>query len=135
MIAHNNAMLINFLIYGALGWCLEVLWTGLGSLIKKDTRLTSTTSIWMFFIYGMAAFLEPIIRLVIDLPLIARGGIYVLCIFAVEYITGRIMKSLNICPWDYSGARFSVHGVIRLDYAPVWFFCGLLFEFTHLYIL
>ena len=85
----------------------------------------------MFFIYGMAAFLQPLIVAIISLPIFVRGGIYMLCIFAVEYILGMIMKQLRICPWDYSGAKYAVHGVIRLDYAPLWFFCGLLFEFAH----
>lgn len=31
-------------------------------------------------------------------------------------------------PWDYSHARLNVKGVIRLDYAPVWFLTGLLYE-------
>ncbi|MCL2170945.1 MAG: putative ABC transporter permease [Defluviitaleaceae bacterium] len=123
-------MIINFLIYGALGWCLEVFWTGLCSMFRRDARLTSKTSIWMFFIYGMAAFLEPLIRGISHWPLVLRGSIYALCIFAFEYLIGRLMMRVKICPWDYTGARFAIHGVIRLDYAPLWFICGLLFEFT-----
>ena len=30
--------------------------------------------------------------------------------------------------WDYSHTPFHYRGVIRLDYAPVWFVTGLLFE-------
>ena len=33
-----------------------------------------------------------------------------------------------MCPWDYSRARSNIQGVIRLDYAPVWFLTGLLYE-------
>lgn len=111
---------------------MEVFWTGFNSFLKKDMRLISTTSIWMFFIYGLACFFEPIYDLIMIFPVFIRGGIYVLCIFAAEYITGIVMKKFNICPWDYSDAKYNIHGIIRLDYAPLWFFAGLLFEFIHL---
>jgi uncharacterized membrane protein len=125
-------MILNFLIYGVIGWCMEVLWTGFNSLLKRDVRLTSTTSIWMFFVYGLAAFMPPIIGAVSILPIIVRGIIYALLIFAAEYVIGIAMKRLRICPWDYSGSKFSIQGVIRLDYAPLWFIAGLLFEFAYL---
>ncbi len=121
-------MIIQFMLFGMLGWCMEVVWTGLGSAIKRDFRLVANTSIWMFFIYGLAAFLGPIARLVAPYPLIFRGGVYVICIFAAEYITGSLLKHFGICPWDYSKARLNINGVIRLDYAPVWFAVGLIME-------
>ena len=49
-------------------------------------------------------------------------------IFTAEYVTGRLLRSLRACPWDYTGCRFSVDGLIRLDFAPLWFGAGLLFE-------
>ena len=107
---------------------MEVFWTGIGSLINRDYRLRSTTSIWMFFIYGMVVFLEPIYLLIQTFPIILRGVIYALCIFTGEYITGGFLKKVDLCPWDYSHCRFGVQGVIRLDYAPAWFAAGLIFE-------
>lgn len=50
------------------------------------------------------------------------------CIFAVEYTSGMYLKKRDCCPWDYSDAPFQVNGVIRLDYAPVWFLTGLFYE-------
>ena len=50
-------------------------------------------------------------------------------IFSAEYLTGTFLKSLGICPWDYTGRMLSVDGVIRLDFAPFWFMTGLLFEY------
>lgn len=49
-------------------------------------------------------------------------------IFAVEYVTGRILQAKSMCPWNYHRCRWQVHDLIRLDYAPCWFFTGLLFE-------
>ena len=33
-----------------------------------------------------------------------------------------------MCPWDYSHTPFHYKGIIRMDYLPVWFVTGLLFE-------
>jgi uncharacterized membrane protein len=121
-------MFTRFIIYGTLGCLMEVFWTGLGALIQKKYALKATTSLWMFFIYGSAVFLEPVLRIAAPFPWLARGIIYTGCIFAAEYITGRVLKTAEICPWDYSGSRFHVHGLIRWDYAPAWFAVGLIFE-------
>jgi len=107
---------------------MEVFWTGLGSLVNKDFKMRSNTSIWMFFIYGMVVLLEPVYLLIQPLPFILRGVVYSLCILGGEYLTGTVLKRVSLCPWDYSHCRFGVQGVIRLDYAPVWFTAGLVFE-------
>ncbi|MCL2406754.1 MAG: putative ABC transporter permease [Defluviitaleaceae bacterium] len=126
-----TTLLFSFLIFGILGWCLEILWTGLGSLFRGDFSMKATTGVWMFFIYGSAAFFGPVFTLLSAFPLILRGLIYVVIIFAVEFATGLGLRSFNACPWDYSNARMNVMGVIRLDYAPAWFAAGLLFEAAH----
>ena len=100
-------------------------------MFRRDYRLMAKTSVWMFFIYGLAAFTGPICDALTKMPLFVRGGIYTVCIFFVEYITGMFLKKVRICPWDYSGCRFAVKGVIRLDFAPAWFMAGLIFERMH----
>jgi uncharacterized membrane protein len=121
-------MIIRFLIYGVIGWCMEIMWTGFHSLKNKDYKMTATTSIWMFFIYGMVVFFEPVCDVLAGLPILIRGGIYVLCIFGIEYLTGGFLKRLGTCPWDYTGSKYSINGLIRLDYAPAWFLAGIIFE-------
>ena len=123
-----NTMITRFILYGAIGCLMEVFWTGLCALFHKDFKLRANTSIWMFFIYGMVVFLEPVYLLFQAYPMALRGVIYVLCIFIGEYITGGFLKRADLCPWDYSGCRYNVQGLIRLDYAPVWFAAGLVFE-------
>ena len=121
-------MIKSFIKCGVIGWCLEILWTGFCSMLYRDFSLTAKTSIWMFFIYGMATFISPLYNIIKEENFIIRGGIYTVCIFTVEFLTGFILRSFNICPWDYSGAPTNIAGLIRLDYAPLWFFSGLLFE-------
>lgn len=120
--------MLSFIKCGFLGWGLEILWTGLGSLIHGDPQLTGRSSLWMFPIYGLAAAIDPVYQMLKPLPIVFRGLIYMLCIFAVEYVTGAALRSLNLCPWDYSQAALNINGLIRLDYAPLWFAVGLLFE-------
>lgn len=126
-------MLTRFFIYGALGWVVEIVWTGLGSILRRDPKLRATTYLWMFPIYGGAAILfERVFIFIAPQPWILRGLVWVAAIFAVEYVTGFLIKQwVGESPWDYSGTRFSVQGLIRLDYAPAWFVLGLLFEHMH----
>lgn len=125
-------MVKRFIIYGLSGWCIEVFWTGIGSLIRGNIKLQGWTYIWMFPIYGLAVFIESIHDMIRSWPVVLRGGVYTVLIFIVEYSTGWLLKVLTgLCPWDYSGTPFSINGFIRLDYAPAWFVAGLLFEMLH----
>ncbi|MBQ8188787.1 MAG: hypothetical protein IJZ44_03315 [Lachnospiraceae bacterium] len=126
-------MIKNFLTCGLMGWCLEILFTSCESLKNKDYKLKGTTSLWMFPIYGLAALFMPLYRIIRKLPTFVRGSIYTICIFATEFITGNFLKKRKLCPWDYQNAPLNIGGVIRIDYAPLWFSTGLLFEYilTH----
>jgi len=121
------------IIYGILGWCLEIIWTGAGSLLTGDVRLTAKTYLWMFPIYGLTALsFEPLHDAIRHRQVWVRGTVWMLLCFAVEYLTGWLLRSIvGTIPWDYSDAFFNIHGIIRLDYAPAWFGAGLLFEKIH----
>ena len=41
-----------FLFCGLTGWCMEVLWTGLHSVLSGELTMTGKTSLLMFPIYG-----------------------------------------------------------------------------------
>lgn len=127
----NNTLksfLHNFIKCGITGWCLEILFTALHSLQKRDMRLCGQTSVWMFPIYGLAALLQPLCSLTKRFSPLLRGSIYTACIFATEYVSGLLLWKKNCCPWDYSRSKWHIRHVIRLDYIPVWFAAGLLFE-------
>lgn len=124
-------MLKRFLLYGIAGWGIEIVWTGLGSLISGDLRLMGYSNIWMFFIYGCAVFLEPIHDIIHNWHWFARGSIWVVIIWGVEYASGSLLYLvLGVHPWLYSGP-FAVDGLITLAFAPAWFAAGLLFERLH----
>lgn len=118
----------DFLRCGLTGWCMEILFTSFHAFRKRDMRLTGRTSLWMFPIYGSAAFLKPLFKILHNRPVILRGSIYMTLIFAAEYITGHILSRHKLCPWDYGHCRCHINRLIRLDFAPNWFMAGLLFE-------
>jgi uncharacterized membrane protein len=76
----------------------------------------------------MAACLNPFCKKLQDRNALLRGGVYAFLIYIAEYTSGVILKKFGACPWDYSKAKLNYKGVIRFDYAPVWFLTGLLFE-------
>lgn len=125
----NNATFVkNFLKCGLTGWCMEIIFTSLNSLRCRDLTLKGMTSVWMFPIYGCAALIAPVSRLLKNRPAWFRGLTYMGIIFSAEYLTGSLLSRHKLCPWNYSRSRWNVNRVVRLDYAPYWFAAGLLFE-------
>ena len=117
-----------FIQCGILGWGMEILWTGLDSFRRRDYKLTGHSSLWMFPIYGCAAVIAPLSVKLSSFPFFYRGILYTAGFYLVEFISGSFLKQFGMCPWDYSGVPLQCHGVIRLDYAPLWFTAGLIFE-------
>jgi uncharacterized membrane protein len=125
-----------FLLYGVLGWCLEIVWTGLPKRWPVDWRLAGHTSWWMFPIYGLLAPLyEPVHAYLRSTkrPWPARGLVYMLGIMSVEAASGWLIERLTgRIPWDYRGStRWQWRGLTRFDYAPLWFLLGLGLEPVH----
>ena len=126
--------LVRFLAYGGLGWCLEILFTGLVALLaRRDRAATGTTYLWMFPIYGAGGLLLELAAAKLGAcawPL--RLICYLTLIYALEYTSGGLLRRLlGRCPWDYSGRGLNVHGLVRLDYAPGWLVICVLFEPAH----
>ena len=113
---------------GLIGWCMEIIFTALGSLRNRDMTLKGVTSLWMFPIYGCAAIVAPISRILKRVPIWLRGLTYMSMIFSTEYLSGKLLTKRELCPWDYGKSRWNIDRVIRLDYAPYWFGAGLMFE-------
>ncbi len=111
---------------------MEIVWTGFGSLVRGDLRLQGVSYLWMFPIYGLAVFLEPVHNRIRRFVWYIRGMIWTGVIFSIEFVTGLLIEAtVGTVPWDYSDSAYSVAGLIRLDYAPAWFVVGLLFEQLH----
>jgi len=124
-------MIKRFFIYGLLGISMEIVFTGIGSLLSGDLGLDGFTNLWMLPIYGCAVFLEPIHDIIADWKWPIRGLLWVVIIWGMEYTSGFILKNtLGIHAWIYNGS-LAIDSYIRLDFAPAWFLAGLLFERIH----
>lgn len=117
-----------FAICGLTGWCMEILFTALGSLLHGDARLMGRTSVWMFPIYGMASFISPVYKKIKNWPIFFRSVFYAVAIMVGEFLSGSVLRFFSVCPWDYSGTPYNIKGIVRLDYFPVWMIAGLVFE-------
>ncbi len=123
-----------FALYGLMGWALEVVFTAAVDSCQRraDSRLRGHSYVWMHPIYGAGGLLcEQLGRALArrGAPWWQRGLAYAGACFAVEYTSGwALRRAVGACPWDYGAARANVHGLIRLDYAPLWAACGLAAE-------
>ena len=118
----------DFLICGVIGWCMEIIFTSLGSLLIGNFTLKAHTSLWMFPIYGLATFIFPLYQKITFFPIWLRASLYAILIFFVEFTSGLLLKAFQLCPWNYEHATWNLAGVIRLDYFFFWCIAGLMFE-------
>lgn len=129
----KKIFIYKYIAYGTLGLGLEIFYTGFISFLRKDFTLQGTSYIWMFFIYGLAVFVEPIHDRIRDKSFIVRGLIYMVLIYFIELITGTIlMYLLGKCPWDYTGiGNNSINSIVSIYFMPIWFALGLFLEKVH----
>lgn len=125
------AAVLHAFLLACVGVALEVAFTAVLDYPQaRDPRLVGHTYLWMFPIYGLIypalSWLWPRVG---AWPLAARGALYLLLLYVVEYASGWLLRAtVGRCPWDYGSARWAVSGLIRLDYAPAWLAACLLFE-------
>ncbi len=130
-------MEIRFFIYGALGWCSEIVWTAVRKRVTgvaRDWLLMGETSLWAFPLYGSIAFLyEPLHDALRAQFVLVRGVVYLIGFWLVEYISGwLIWKITGKKPWDYANSPGgSLNGLIRWNFVFVWLPAGLALEPIH----
>jgi uncharacterized membrane protein len=126
-----------FVFFGAFGVFLEILFTSLENLKKKkDKCLKGTSSLWMFFVYGSVYFIVLFVTTYFsDYNILLRGLIYMILFYLLEFTSGFILKKFHAIPWDYSReTKFHFKGIIRLEFAPIWFLGGLFAEAVYYYV-
>ena len=118
-----------FILCGLTGWCMEILWTGLHSILSGELTMTGKTSLLMFPIYGCGAIIRPLSGKLSAVPLFCpRLHLYCRIFFFVGiYQRYSFYAVFHMCPWDYSNTPLNYRGLIRPDYAPLWFGAGLFF--------
>lgn len=117
-----------FIVCGLAGWCIEVAFTSFSALMRKDKKLMGRTSAWMFPIYGLASCISIVYPKIMHWNVFFRSFLYGCSIMTVEFLSGTFLKRLGLCPWNYDGCKYSVKGVIRMDFLPLWMTAGLFYE-------
>ena len=97
-----------------------------------DLRLKGYSYLWMHPIWGVGLLLGENLMLCCSARGLSRATrALVAWPCASRWSTPRARcwwRCIGRCPWDYSASPWSVNGLIRLDYAPFWWLCGLLYE-------
>ncbi len=132
---------LRFVVYGALGWCAEIIWTAVRKRVTNqshDWLLMGETSLWSFLMYGsMALVFEPVHNLLRPQFILLRAFVYLLGFWTIEYIGGWLVwKITGTKPWDYSKSPGgSLNGLIRWNFVLVWPWFGLLMELIHNFLI
>lgn len=92
---HLKFFFRDFVICGTIGLLIEITFTALESMRRQDYRLKGTTSLLMFPIYGLAAFLRPIYRKIKHHNFVYRGLVYMFVIYGVEFFNGIMLKKIE----------------------------------------
>ncbi len=131
----TKRVLIRFLIFALGGMLGEVFYGALLQGWSGNMNLHGQSSPWMMIDYGLlGVILMPIATPLKKwgLPLAARAVVYMLLIYAVEYISGIIFTwGFGLRVWSYEGIPYNLHGQIMLYSAPVWYALGLIAEYAY----
>lgn len=124
-------------LFAFVGLGMEVVETALLDYpSERDPRLMGFTSAWYLPFYAVCplAYFHYLHARVFALPAYLRGPVYVLSFWAFEYAAmGLLRLSLGRSPSErnYRRSKWNVHGLIRLDLAPVWLCFGFAFEWMY----
>jgi len=121
------------LIYGAFGWAIEIIFTGVFNAIDGDISATGQTYLWMFPVWGLGCLIFEKVALFLkykEARLWLRVFVYTLGLVSVEYLAGAVIQKITgTIPWDYSlETTHHLHGLVRYDYLPFWALCGMVLE-------
>jgi uncharacterized membrane protein len=127
--ANLMSMLLQKLFaYGCLGLLIEVFFTGLESLLKKNWRLTSTTYLWMLPIYGLGGWALELIH-ALPWSLWLKAPLMVASIYGIEFVAGWLLERLvKKKVWDYGHGKYTIMGYIRLDFVGFWLGLAVFFD-------
>ena len=132
----GGGILFEAVVFGLAGLGLEVVYTGLTGLrsapAQRRRYLMGYSSLWYVPLYALApSVLDVSHRRLFALPWVARGLIYMVAIWAAEYLSmGLLHLLLGQSPSEesYRKSRWNVHGFTRLDHGPAYSLAGLILE-------
>ncbi|KAM9809672.1 transmembrane protein 229b-like isoform 1-T1 [Syngnathus typhle] len=126
------SVLARLYVYALHGCLCEVTFTAvLDWCTIQDRKMMGYSSLWALPMYATAIYLMENLRswLLTHLQgLSVRLITYTLFIYLWEFTWGSALRLLGACPWDYSGYKYNLGGVVTLEYALPWAFAAFLAE-------
>ncbi|XP_020642877.3 transmembrane protein 229B [Pogona vitticeps] len=115
-------------IYAIHGHFAEMLFATV--IMGGEWTFPGVTGLWPLFLYGAGGLALEGIHLSLrgDCCLLTRCTLYTLCIFLCQFCLGALLRAVGACPWDYTGFRFNLLGLVALEHSLVWFVGSLLLE-------
>lgn len=134
MSVQNRRVLWRFVIFGMMGLLCEVFQGSVWAARHGNWNLRGGTSPWMIFDYGLLGIAlmpmaRPLIRRRVPLP--ARALVYMVCIFAVEFVSGWLFDICGLEIWNYKNFKYNLRGYITPQFIPGWYFMGLVAEYLY----
>ncbi|CAL8299331.1 unnamed protein product [Merluccius merluccius] len=121
-----------FYVYALHGCLCEVAFTAACDWYDtRDRRLAGHSSLWALPMYASALCLMERLSaglLAYRCPLALRLVAYTLFIYLWEFSWGVGLGLLGARPWDYSGHRYNLAGLVTLEYALPWAVASLIAE-------
>ncbi|XP_056148327.1 transmembrane protein 229B-like [Lampris incognitus] len=124
--------LVRLYVYALHGCLCEVAFTAVYDwLDTRDRRMMGYSSLWALPMYAIAIYLIERLgkRLLAQRhPLPTRLFAYTLFIYLWELSWGIGLSLMGACPWDYSGYRYNLGGLVTLEYVLLWAVASLIAE-------
>lgn len=124
-----------FIAFGCLGMQVELFFTGIVNLFKKNWMAHCKTYLWMLPIYGLGGLILRYCHNHIRWNAFLAAIPYTVVIYIIEFCFGWLLsRLLGSCPWKYTNDdgktihKRSVLGLIRWDYFPLWYALALVFD-------
>ncbi len=112
-------ILSQLIVYGLMGLLIEVIFTGLYSVIvERNKQARSTTSLWMSVIYAIGGLGVDLLRSHVSTALFIP--LAVLLIYVLEFSYGWTLRQFGIIPWNYKLSKWAPYGLINFKYLPFW---------------
>lgn len=123
------SLLAKAIAYGLIGLLVECIFTGAKSWLRKDVHGTGTTYLTMIPVYGTAALILEAIRVKLLWPFWLLAPIYMFVIYGSEFLWGYFYRVfMDRCPWDYGKGKWTIIGLINLQYWPFWLIVAMSFN-------
>ncbi|XP_061646861.1 transmembrane protein 229b-like isoform X1 [Phyllopteryx taeniolatus] len=126
------SVLARLYVYALHGCFCEVTFTAVLDWCSiQDRRMMGYSSLWALPMYASAIYLMESLRgwlLAHHQPLSVRLITYTLFIYLWEFSWGSGLRLLGACPWDYSGYKYNLGGLVTLEYALPWAIAAFIAE-------